>query len=181
MGTVSARLSQVALGHASVVGSRSYLPLWLAQLVSSFGDSLHYIAMVVLVFQLTGQGLAVAGVAAAEILPVLLLAPVAGVIIDRFNRKWVLICADLFGRPWCCPGLATGGLACLSGGSFDRSREHLLQLNSPGGYACPNHARPTLSSQFRQLVGRSAGPDHRVRGGWWINCLPWDWPSFHAE
>ncbi|MDP9381030.1 MAG: MFS transporter [Chloroflexota bacterium] len=51
--------------------------------------------MVVLVFELTGRGLAVAGLVAAEVVPVLLLGPVAGVIIDRFSRKGVLIAADL--------------------------------------------------------------------------------------
>lgn len=44
---------------------------------------------------LTGQGAAVALLVAAEILPVLLLGPVAGVVIDRFPRKAVLIGADL--------------------------------------------------------------------------------------
>src|SRR5439155_19096873 len=58
--------------------------------------TLHYIALVVLVFQLTGQGLAVAGLVAAEVVPVLVLGPVAGVVIDRFSRKAVLIGADLF-------------------------------------------------------------------------------------
>lgn len=37
-----------------------------------------------------------AGLVAAEVVPVLLLAPVAGVIIDRFSRKAMLIGADLF-------------------------------------------------------------------------------------
>ncbi|MBF6592672.1 MAG: MFS transporter, partial [Ktedonobacterales bacterium] len=41
------------------------------------------------------HGLAVAGLVAVEIVPVLLLGPVAGVIIDRFSRKHVLIAADL--------------------------------------------------------------------------------------
>lgn len=41
------------------------------------------------------QGLLVAGLVAAEVLPVLALGPVAGVIIDRFSRKSVLIGADL--------------------------------------------------------------------------------------
>jgi MFS family permease len=70
--------------------------MWLGQLVSNFGDTLHYIAIVVLVFEMTGQGLAVAGLVAAEIVPVLLLGPVAGVVIDRFSRKAVLVWADLF-------------------------------------------------------------------------------------
>ena len=87
-----------AVGHAYVDVARcpSYFPLWLSQLVSTFGDTLHYIALVVLVFELTGQGTAVAILVAAEIVPVLLLGPVAGVIIDRFSRKHVLIGADLF-------------------------------------------------------------------------------------
>src|SRR5712691_11475901 len=89
------RLGGVATSYGAVISSRRYFPLWLGQLVSNFGDSLHYIALVVLVFQLTGQGLAVAGLVAAEIVPVLLLAPIAGVIIDRFSRKSVLIGADL--------------------------------------------------------------------------------------
>ena len=86
-----------ALGaYRDVTRSPSYFPLWLGQLLSSFGDTLHYIALVVLVFQLTGQGIAVAGLVAAEIVPVLLLGPIAGVIIDRFSRRAVLIGADLF-------------------------------------------------------------------------------------
>ena len=90
------RLGQVASAYLEVARSRSYFPLWLGQLVSNFGDTLHYIALVVLVFQLTSQGLAVAGVVAAEVIPVLLLGPIAGVIIDRFSRKSVLIGADVF-------------------------------------------------------------------------------------
>ena len=90
------RLGDVSTAYGGVVGSRAYFPLWLGQLTSSFGDTLHYIALVILVFQLTGQGLAVAGLVAAEVVPVLVLGPIAGVIIDRFSRKWVLIGADLF-------------------------------------------------------------------------------------
>src|ERR687887_2059571 len=90
------RLAAVARAYAGVARSPRYFPLWLGQLISSFGDTLHYIALVVLVFRLTGQGLAVAGLVAAEVVPVLVLGPVAGVVIDRFSRKAVLIGADLF-------------------------------------------------------------------------------------
>jgi len=89
------RLANVFQSYLDVARSPSYFPLWLSQLVSSFGDTLHYIALVVLVFQLTGQGVAVSILVAAEVVPVLLLGPVAGVFIDRFNRKAVLIGADL--------------------------------------------------------------------------------------
>lgn len=93
--SLGVRLRGVGSGYASVIGSRRYFPLWLGQLLSSFGDTLHYIALVVLVFELSGHGLAVAGLVALEIVPVLVLAPIAGVIIDRYSRKRVLITADL--------------------------------------------------------------------------------------
>src|SRR6266536_1066479 len=90
-----ARLGGVLAAYRDVVRSRAYFPLWLGQLLSNFGATLHYIALVVLVFRLSGQGLAVAGVVAADVVPVLLLGPVAGVVIDRFSRKAVLVGADL--------------------------------------------------------------------------------------
>ncbi len=92
---ITHRLGPTVRSAADVARSPSYFPLWLSQLVSSCGDTLHYIALVVLVYQLTGQGAAVAVLVAAEVVPVLLLGPVAGVVIDRFSRKGVLIGADL--------------------------------------------------------------------------------------
>jgi MFS family permease len=90
-----ASLGRVFRSYADIVRSPRYFPLWMGQLVSSFGDTLHYIALVILVFQLTGQGVAVAVLVAAEVIPILLLGPVAGVVIDRFSRKGVMISADL--------------------------------------------------------------------------------------
>jgi MFS family permease len=94
--SVAGRLLGVGASYGAVVRSRRYFPLWVGQLVSSFGDTLHYIALVVLVFRLSGQGLAVAGLVATEVVPVLVLGPVAGVVIDRFDRKRILIGSDLF-------------------------------------------------------------------------------------
>src|SRR5688500_7966291 len=89
------RVRAIVRPYAGVARSPAYFPLWLAQLVSTFGDTIHYIALVVLVFDLTGSGVAVATLVAAEVVPVLLLAPVAGVVIDRYSRKGVLIGVDL--------------------------------------------------------------------------------------
>lgn len=65
------RLSRVVQSYADVARSPRYFPLWLAQLVSSFGDTLNYIALGVLMYQLTGSGAAVASLVAVEIVPVL--------------------------------------------------------------------------------------------------------------
>lgn len=48
-----------------------------------------------LLFQLTGSGLGVSGVVIAEILPVLLLAPIAGAAVNRLPRIQVMISADV--------------------------------------------------------------------------------------
>lgn len=90
-----ARLGLAARSYVAVARNPRYFPLWFGQLLSSFGDTLHFIALVVLVYQLTGRGIAVAVLVAAEVIPVLLLGSLAGVIIDRSNRKAVLIWADL--------------------------------------------------------------------------------------
>ncbi len=95
MQPVLQRLGGVIHDYGGVIRSQSYFPLWLGQLISNFGDTLHYIALVILVYKLTGQGVAVAVLVAANIIPVLMLGPVAGVVIDRFSRKGVLIGADL--------------------------------------------------------------------------------------
>lgn len=78
-----------------IITNPTYFPLWLGQLVSNFGDTLNYIALVVLVYKLSQSGLAVSVNVIFEILPVLLLGPLAGVVIDRFPRRTVLITSDL--------------------------------------------------------------------------------------
>lgn len=69
--------------------------LFLAQGISRAGDAFNTVALVVLVFGLTGSGLGVAGTVAFEILPVVLLGPVAGLVADRYPRRRVMVVADL--------------------------------------------------------------------------------------
>ncbi len=87
--------SNVGAHYAKIITSRTYFPLWLGQLVSNFGDTLNYIALVVLVYQLSGSGVAVSLTVLFEIVPLLLLAPIAGIVIDRFPRKTILVASDL--------------------------------------------------------------------------------------
>lgn len=86
---------QLFTGYGRLIRNRRYFPLWLGQLISNLGDTLHYIALVVWVYQRTGSSLAVAGTVFFEVVPVVLLAPVAGIVIDRFPRKMVLIVSDM--------------------------------------------------------------------------------------
>jgi len=67
----------------------------LAHTISRAGDAFNTVALVVLVFNLSGSGLGVAGVVMFEVLPVFLLGPVAGVAADRLARRRLMIGADL--------------------------------------------------------------------------------------
>lgn len=88
-------MHQLLSSYARLIRNRRYFPLWLGQLLSNLGDTLHYIALVVWVYQRTGSSLVVAGTVFFEVVPVILLAPVAGVVIDRLPRKTVLVAADV--------------------------------------------------------------------------------------
>lgn len=69
--------------------------LWLAQVISLTGDWFNTIASVILINRYTDSSLAVGGLFLARALPPFLAGPFAGVVADRFNRKAVLIVADL--------------------------------------------------------------------------------------
>lgn len=73
-----------------------YRRLWTARTVSQWGDTFNFVALALLIYDLTGSGLGVSGVVVAEVLPVLLLAPVAGPLVDRWPRVTVMVGSDLF-------------------------------------------------------------------------------------
>ena len=75
--------------------SAGYRRLWAARTASQWGDIVHAVTLALLAYQLTGSGLGVSAVVAAEILPVLLLAPIAGALVDRLPRTQVMVAADL--------------------------------------------------------------------------------------
>ena len=73
----------------------SFRRLLAASTVSRWGDTFSSVALVVLVYRLTGSGLKVGVAVAFEILPVLALGFVAGAVVDRFPRRRVMVAADV--------------------------------------------------------------------------------------
>src|SRR5688500_431906 len=70
--------------------------LYRAILVSSLGDWVGFVAVVALVTRVgEGSGFAVSGVMLARLLPSLVFGPFAGVLIDRFDRKKLMVIADV--------------------------------------------------------------------------------------
>lgn len=74
---------------------RDFRLLWGANLVSGLGSWLLVVAAPAHVLGSTGSLLVTGLVVAAEYLPFLLLGPVAGVLVDRVDRRLLLIGADL--------------------------------------------------------------------------------------
>ncbi|MDQ6602744.1 MAG: MFS transporter [Chloroflexota bacterium] len=78
-----------------VLRQRNYALLWIGQLISVFGDWVLLIALPFYIFDLTGSALATGAMFMAANLPRVLLGSVAGVFVDRWNRKQTMIAADL--------------------------------------------------------------------------------------
>jgi MFS family permease len=73
----------------------SFSALWFGQLISLFGDRVHQIALAFLVLGLTNSPVAVAFVFVAATLPNLLLSPIAGTYVDRWDQKDVMVVSDI--------------------------------------------------------------------------------------
>lgn len=79
-----------------VLKDRNFFCLWLAQVVSNFGDRLTQMALVALVYQRTpGSAIALAKLISFTIIPVFLIGPIAGAWVDRLNKRSVMMIADL--------------------------------------------------------------------------------------
>ena len=78
----------------ALLRNRNFSLLWTGQLVSFFGDRLHQVALGVLVLQ-RATLLDVGLVFAATAVPSVFLGPLAGALVDRWNRRTTMIACDL--------------------------------------------------------------------------------------
>jgi predicted MFS family arabinose efflux permease len=75
--------------------NRNYRFTWSGQVVSEVGDNFNNIAVFSLALANTGSGLVVAGILMSRGMLVILAGPVAGVLLDRLDRKRIMIASDL--------------------------------------------------------------------------------------
>jgi MFS family permease len=73
----------------------SFSALWAGQFISLLGDRLHQLALVAVVLILTDSVFATGMVFFAATLPNLILGPIAGTLVDRWDRKEVLIVSEI--------------------------------------------------------------------------------------
>lgn len=85
----------------------NFMPMFIGQVISLLGSSLVQFALVWYVTKQTGSAAVLATATTAALIPIIFFGPFVGALVDRWNRKQVMIFADLI------VALATAALALL--------------------------------------------------------------------
>src|SRR6059036_2299946 len=88
--TFSAHPSPFAVFH-----NRNFTLVWSGQLISTIGSALTSLAASILVYRATNSALSVGLMLMATAAPSIFLGLIAGVFVDRFDRKRIMIAANL--------------------------------------------------------------------------------------
>jgi MFS transporter, DHA3 family, macrolide efflux protein len=88
-------------------GMFGFVIVWLGQIISILASGMSGFALTIWMFQQTRSATAMGLMQVCYILPFLLLSPIAGVMVDRYNRKLMMMVSDL------AAVLATAGLLIL--------------------------------------------------------------------
>ena len=75
--------------------NRNYRFTWIGQIVSEVGDHFNNIAVLSLAIDETHNGAVIAGLMLSRAIPAVLAGPLAGVMLDRFDRRRIMIASDL--------------------------------------------------------------------------------------
>jgi len=152
-----------------VLRRRDFALLWFAGLISLTGDWMLLVALPVTVYGLTDSAAATGGLLIASRLPSLLLGSVAGVFVDRWDRKRTMVAANLLRAPillllfavdsaervWIVYVVA---FAVSALGQFFRPAENALLPRLVGAeLLVPANALNALNDNLSRLVGPALG------------------------
>jgi DHA3 family macrolide efflux protein-like MFS transporter len=84
-----------SLSPFAVFRNRNFSKMWTGQLISTMGSALNSLAASIYVFRLTNSTMSVGLMLMATAAPSLLVGLFAGVLVDRYDRKRIMIAADL--------------------------------------------------------------------------------------
>jgi len=87
--------AQAQASPFAIFRNRNFSLMWSAQLISTIGSALTSLAASILIYRLTGSALSVGLMLMATAAPSLIVGLVAGVYVDRADRKRILILADV--------------------------------------------------------------------------------------
>ena len=73
---------------------RGFAVIWFGQIISMVGSAMTWFAFTIWAWEKTGKASALATISFFAFLPAALLTPVAGALVDRWNRKLVMLLSD---------------------------------------------------------------------------------------
>ena len=165
---------------------RDFRLLFIGQAMSNWGDGLTTITLLILTQRLTGSVAAVAGTAIAVALPQLLFGMLAGVYVDRWDRRRVMIVSDVV------RGLLVLGFIAV-GSSDDLWLLYAIAFLQAGVGVFFNPAKgaliPRIVGRERLLAANSMMETSRVvfsllgtaAAGVWAGVGDVIWPIFVAD
>src|ERR1700731_4393189 len=132
--------------------NRNYRYAWSGQVVSEIGDHFNNVAVFSLALANTRSGLVVTGIMLSRAIPAVMAGPLAGVVLDRLDRKRIMIVSDLIRA-----GVAVGFILAISSKSCTpriRSRKPPAgrRLHSEHSWAAP--ASPSSATGGRSRSTR---------------------------
>ncbi len=78
-----------------IVRNRDFSLLWISQIISQFGDRLNQMALLALIYRFApGSTTQIAKLMAFTIIPVFVIGPMAGVYVDRWDRRRIMVVSD---------------------------------------------------------------------------------------
>ncbi len=152
----------------SVFRHRNFTLMWTGQLVETIGCALTSLAASILVYRITnGSAWSVGLMLMATAAPSLLVGLVAGVFVDRYDRRKIMITADLIRAGLVCliPLLVPQGIAwlyviviltCTVGQFFDPAWESLLPEVAPDEELAAANSLMAVSSFGSTAIGFAA-------------------------
>ena len=152
----------------AVLRRRSFALMWTGQLISTIGSALTSLAASILVYRVTGgSAFSVGLMLMATAAPSLLVGLVAGVFVDRYDRRRIMITADLLraGLVFLIPFLVPHGIAWLYaivmltsaiGQFFDPAYESVLPEVAPDEELAAANSLIAISSFGSTAIGFAA-------------------------
>ena len=152
----------------AVLRRRDFSLLWLSGLVSVAGDWVLMIALPYYVYVTTGSTLATAGMTAAELAPAILLSSFTGVLADRWDRKRILVVANLLqalvvaslllvSEGWLWSVYVVAALQSTAAAFSQPAESALLPTLVPGEELVQANALNTLNNRLGRFIGVPLG------------------------
>jgi MFS family permease len=82
--------SIVTVKQRSLWFNRNFLFIWIGKMISNFGSQIYTIALPLLIYDLSHSALAMSTMRAIDFFPNIFIGMIAGVMVDRFSRKWIM-------------------------------------------------------------------------------------------